>query len=106
MDFAGVEIRHIIWNVFLLKTKYIYNNIKVKFWEHIIPQVTQFNYLWSIVQNNGEKDISKPPHSNWVVKCTGVSDVLGYTKVPLTLKRKFYQTIVRLTMLYEKIIPL
>jgi len=74
--------------------------LEVKVGDHIIPQVTWFKYLGSIVQNDGEieADISHRIQTGWL-KWRSASDVLCDKKVPLKLKGKFYRTAVRPALL-------
>jgi len=92
------------------KTEYIECNfsgrrsrstLEVKVGDHIIPQVTRFKYLGSLVQNDGEieADVSHHIQDGWL-KWRRVSRVLCDKKVPLKLKGKFYRTTVRPTLLY------
>ena len=76
-------------------------SIEVKVGDHIIPQVTKFKYLGSIIQNNGEieGDVNHRIQAGWL-KWRKASGVLCDKKVPLKLKGKFYRTAVRPAMLY------
>jgi len=75
--------------------------LEVKVGDHIIPQVTLFKYLGSIVQNDGEIEA-------YVNHCTQAgplkwrraSGVLCDKKVPLKMKGKFYRTAVKPATLY------
>jgi len=73
----------------------------VKVGDHIIPQVTWFNYIGSILQNDGEieADVNHRIQAGWL-KWRRASGVLCDKKVPLKLKGKLYQTAVRPAMLY------
>jgi hypothetical protein len=72
----------------------------VKVGDHIIPQVTYFKYLGSIVQNDGEVgDVNHRIQARWL-KWRSSSGVLCDAKVPLKLKANFYWIAVRPTMLY------
>jgi len=75
--------------------------LKMKVGDHIIPQVTWFKYLGSIVQNDGEieADVSHRIQAGWL-KWRRASCVLCDKKVQLKLKRKFYRTAVRSSMLF------
>jgi hypothetical protein len=77
------------------------STLEVKVGDHIIPQVTQFKYLESIVQNDGEieADVSHRIQAGWL-KWRRASRVLCDKRVPLKLKGKFYRTAVRPAMLY------
>jgi len=77
------------------------STLEVKVGDHIIPQVTRFKYLGSIVQNDGEieADVNHRIQVGWL-KWRSALDVLCNKKVPLKLKGKFYRTIVRPAMLY------
>jgi len=77
------------------------STLEVKVGDHIIPQVTRFKYLGSIVQNDREieADVSHRIQAGWL-KWRRASGVLCDKKVPLKLKGKFYQTTVRPTLLY------
>jgi len=77
------------------------STLEVKAGDHIIPQVTRFKYLRSIVQNNREieADVSHRIQARWL-KWRRASGVLCDKKVPLKLKGKFYRTVVRPAMLY------
>jgi len=68
--------------------------MEVKVRDHIIPQVTRFKYLGSIVQNNGEieADVNHLIQVGWL-KWRRVSCVLSNKKVPLKLKGKFYRAV-------------
>jgi len=92
------------------KTKYMECNfskrrsgstLEVKVGYHIIPQVTQFKYIWSIVQNDEkiEANVNHRIQVEWL-KWRRASGVLCDKKVPLKLKGKFYRTTVRPAMLY------
>lgn len=74
----------------------------VKVWDHIISYVTQFQYPWSIVQNDEEikGDVINWTNVRWL-KWRKVFIILCDTKILLKLKRKFYQAIVRSMILYE-----
>ena len=75
--------------------------LEVKVGDYIIPQVTWFKYLGSIVQNDGEieADVNHRIQARWL-KWRRASGVLCDKKVPLKLKGKFYRAAVRLTLLY------
>ena len=77
------------------------STLEVKVGDHIIPQVTRFRYLGSIVQNDGEieADVHHRIQAGWL-KWRRASGVLCDKKVPLKLKGKFYRTAVRPAMLY------
>jgi len=62
------------------------STLEVKFGDHIIPQVTRFKYLGSIVQNDGEieADVSYRIQAGWL-KWRSASSVLCVKKVPLKL---------------------
>jgi len=77
------------------------STLEVKVGDHIIPQVTRFKYLGSIVQNDGEieADVSHRIQA-WWLKWRRASGVLCDKKVPLKLKGKFYRTAVRPAILY------
>ena len=66
------------------KTK---STLKVKVGDYIIPQITRFTYLGSIVQNDGEieADVNHRIQVGWL-KWKRVSSVLCDKKVPLKLK--------------------
>jgi len=76
------------------------STLEVKVGDHIIPQVTQFKYLGSLVQNDGEieADVSNRIQAGWL-KWRRASGVLCNKKVPLKLKGKFYLTAVRPALL-------
>jgi len=69
------------------------STLEVKVGDHIIPQVTRFNYIGSIVQNDGEieADVNHRIQAGWL-KWRRASGVLCDKKVPLKLKGKLYQT--------------
>jgi hypothetical protein len=70
----------------------------VRVGDHIIPQVTYFKYLGSIVQNDGEVgDVNHRIQARWL-KWRSSSGVLCDAKVPLKLKANFYWIA---TMLYR-----
>jgi len=77
------------------------STLEVKVGDHIIPQVTRFKYLRSIVQNDGgiEADVSHRIQVGWL-KWRRASDILCDKKVSLKLKGKFYRTTVRPAMWY------
>jgi len=77
------------------------STLEVKVGDHIIPQVTRFKYLGSLVQNDGEieADVSHRIQAGWL-KWKRASGVLCDKKVPLNLKGKFYRTTVRAALLY------
>ena len=77
------------------------STLEVKVGDHIIPQVTRFKYLGSVVQNDGEieADVNHRIQVGWL-KWRRASGVLCDKKVPLKLKGKFYRTAVRPAMLY------
>ncbi|KAH1262863.1 hypothetical protein GmHk_02G005393 [Glycine max] len=62
------------------------SNSEVKIGDHIIPQVTRFKYLGSVIQDDGEieGDVNHRIQAGWMIK----------------LKGKFYRTAVRPTILY------
>ena len=70
----------------------------MKIGDNIIPHITRFKYLGSIIQNDGEieGDIIHRIQAGWS-KWRNTSSVICDKKVPLKLKGKFYCT----TMLYE-----
>ena len=67
--------------------------MEVKVRDHVIPQVTWFKYLGSIVQNDGEieADVSHRIQVGWL-KWRRASGVLCDKKVPLKLKGKLCRT--------------
>jgi len=77
------------------------NDMEVKIGEHIIPQVSKFRYLGSILQRDGEidGDVTHRIQAGWT-KWRNASGVLCDRKIPLKLKGKFYRTAVRPAMLY------
>jgi hypothetical protein len=77
------------------------STLEVKVGDRIIPQVTRFKYLGSIVQNDGEieADVSHRIQAGWL-KWRRASGVLCYKNVPVKLKGKFYRTAVKSAMLY------
>jgi len=77
------------------------STLEVKVGDHIIPQVTRFEYLGSILQNDGEieADVSHRIQVGWL-KWRRASGVLCDKKLPLKLKGKFYRTTVRPALLY------
>ncbi|KAM7490942.1 hypothetical protein LguiA_033863 [Lonicera macranthoides] len=76
-------------------------NLEVKVGDNVIPQVTRFKYLGSIIQEDGEieGDVNHRIQAGWL-KWRKASGVLCDKKVPLKLKGKFYRTAVRPAMLY------
>ncbi|KAL5153826.1 LINE-1 retrotransposable element ORF2 protein [Glycine soja] len=77
------------------------SNSEVKVGDHIIPQVTRFKYLGSVIQDDGEieGDVNHRIQAGWM-KWRKASGVLCDAKVPIKLKGKFYRTAVRPTILY------
>ncbi|KAL5155233.1 LINE-1 retrotransposable element ORF2 protein [Glycine soja] len=77
------------------------SNSEVKIGDHIIPQVTRFKYLGSVIQDDGEieGDVNHRIQAGWM-KWRKASGVLCDAKVPIKLKGKFYRTAVRLAILY------
>ena len=77
------------------------STLEVKVEDHIIPEVTHFKYLGSIVQNDAqiEANVRHRIQSRWL-KWRRASCVLCDKKVPLKLKGNFYRTAVRPAMLY------
>ncbi|KAH1215226.1 NAD kinase 2, chloroplastic [Glycine max] len=77
------------------------SNSEVKIGDHIIPQVTRFKYLGSVIQDDGEieGDVNHRIQAGWM-KWRKASGVLCDAKVPIKLKGKFYRTAVRPTILY------
>ena len=76
--------------------------VDVKLGNHIVPQVTRFKYLGSIIQNNGEieGDASHRIQAGWL-KWRSATGVICDRKVPLKLKGKFYRSAIQPAMLYE-----
>lgn len=72
-------------------------NLEVKIRDHIIRHVTQFKYLGSLVQTDGEveRDVKHRIQTK-LLKWRRVSRVLCDMKVPITLKEYFYRTTIRL----------
>jgi aerobic-type carbon monoxide dehydrogenase small subunit (CoxS/CutS family) len=58
--------------------------------DHIIPQVTRFKYIGSIVQNNGEVEgcVTHQIQAAWL-KCSSVSCGLCDEIIPLKFKGNF-----------------
>jgi Reverse transcriptase (RNA-dependent DNA polymerase) len=77
------------------------SELVVKLGEDIIPQVTKFRYLGSIVQSDGEinEDITHRIQAGWL-KWRKASGVICDRKMPKKLKGKFYRTAIRPAMLY------
>ncbi|RZB49939.1 Protein YLS3 [Glycine soja] len=77
------------------------SNSEVKIGDHIIPQVTWFKYLGSVIQDDGEieGDVNHRIQAGWM-KWRKASGVLCDAKVPIKLKGKFYRTAVRPAILY------
>ncbi|RZB99271.1 CRS2-associated factor 2, chloroplastic [Glycine soja] len=77
------------------------SNSEVKIEDHIIPQVTRFKYLGSVIQDDGEieGDVNHRIQAGWM-KWRKASGVLCDAKVPIKLKGKFYRTAVRPAILY------
>ncbi|KAH1251469.1 hypothetical protein GmHk_05G014337 [Glycine max] len=69
------------------------SNSEVKIGDHIIPQVTRFKYLESVIQDDGEieGDVNHRIQAGWM-KWRKASGVLCDAKVPIKLKGKFYRT--------------
>ncbi|RZB42155.1 Ganglioside-induced differentiation-associated protein 2 [Glycine soja] len=77
------------------------SNSEVKIGDHIIPQVTRFKYLGSVIQDDGEieGDVNHRIQAGWM-KWRKASGVLCDAKVPIKLNGKFYRTAVRPAILY------
>ncbi|KAL5123966.1 Craniofacial development protein 2 [Glycine soja] len=77
------------------------SNSEVKIGDYIIPQVTRFKYLGSVIQDDGqiEGDVNHRIQAGWM-KWRKASGVLCDAKVPIKLKGKFYRTAVRPAILY------
>ncbi|KAH1257632.1 hypothetical protein GmHk_03G007566 [Glycine max] len=77
------------------------SNSEVKIGDHIIPQVTQFKYLGSVIHDDGEieGDVNHRIQAGWM-KWRKASGVLCDAKVPIKLKGKFYRTAIRPAILY------
>ncbi|KAH1216587.1 hypothetical protein HKD37_13G036043 [Glycine soja] len=77
------------------------SNSEVKIGDHIIPQVTRFKYLGSVIQDDGEieGDVNRRIQAGWM-KWRKASGVLCDAKVPIKLKGKFYRTAVIPAILY------
>ncbi|KAL5168862.1 DnaJ subfamily C member 7 [Glycine soja] len=77
------------------------SNSEVKIGGHIIPQVTRFKYLGSVIQDDGEieGDVNHRIQAGWM-KWRKASGVLCDAKVSIKLKGKFYRTAVRPAILY------
>ncbi|KAH1263123.1 putative serine/threonine-protein kinase abkB [Glycine max] len=77
------------------------SNSEVKIGDHIIPQVTRFKYLGSVIQDDGEidGDVNHRIQAGWM-KWRKASGVLCDAKVPIKLKEKFYRTAVKPAILY------
>ena len=77
------------------------NNLEVKIGEHIIPKVSSFRYLGSIIQSNGEidGDVTHRIQAGWM-KWRNASGVICDRKIPNKLKGKFYRTAIRPALLY------
>ncbi|KAL5138398.1 Craniofacial development protein 2 [Glycine soja] len=77
------------------------SNSEVKIGDHIIPQVTRFKYLGSVIQDDGEieGDVNHRIQAGWM-KWRKASGVLCDAKVPIKLKGKFYRTAIRPAILY------
>ena len=87
------------------KTEYMHCNfskrqgqgeMEVKLEGQVIPQVTKFRYLGSIIQQDVVSHRIQPGWYKWK-KATGV---ICDRKVPNKVKEKFYRTAIRPTMLY------
>jgi len=104
------SLRSVCFRLSRSKTEYMECNfsgrrsrstLEVKVGDHIIPQVTRFKYLGSLVQNDGEIEayVSHRIQAGWL-RWRRASGVLCDKKVPLKLKGKFYRTAVRPALLY------
>ena len=64
------------------------SNSEVKIGDHIIPQVTRFKYLGSVIQDDGEieGDVNHRIQAGWM-KWRKASGVLCDAKVPIKLRR-------------------
>jgi hypothetical protein len=69
------------------------SSLEVKVGDHIIPQVTWFKYLGSIVQIDREieGDVDHQIQAGWL-KWRRAPGVLSDTKAPIKLKGKFNRT--------------
>ena len=92
------------------KTEYMHCNfskrqgrseMEVKLGGQVIPQVTKFRYLGSIIQQDGEidNDVSHRIQAGWY-KWRKATGVICDRKVPNKVKGKFYRTAIRPAMLY------
>ncbi|KAH1257802.1 putative ribonuclease H protein [Glycine max] len=72
------------------------SNSEVKIGDHIIPQVTRFKYLGSVIQDDGEieGDVNHRIQAGWMKWRK------AFGGVPIKLKGKFYRTAVRPAILY------
>ncbi|RZB42710.1 26S proteasome regulatory subunit 6A-like [Glycine soja] len=77
------------------------SNSEVKIGDHIIPQVTRFKYLGSVIQDDGEieGDVNHRIQAGWM-KWRKASGMLCDAKVQIKLKEKFYRTAIRPAILY------
>jgi hypothetical protein len=73
----------------------------VKLDDQVVFKKDTFCYLGSMLQKNGDidEDVSHRIKVGWL-KWRQASGILCDPRVPLKLKRKFYRTVIRPTMLY------
>ena len=76
-------------------------DLDVKLGDQIIPQVTKFKYLGSIIRQDGEigDDVNHRIQAEWC-KWRKATGVLCDRKVPHKVKGKFYRTAIRPAILY------
>lgn len=73
------------------------SNLEAKVGDHIISNVTQFKYIGSLVQNDGEVErYVKHQIQTKLSKWRKAGRVLSDMKVPLTLKKYFYRKTIRI----------
>ena len=77
------------------------SDLYVKLGNQIIPQVTKFKYLGSVIRQDGEidDDVNHRIQTEWC-KWRKTTEVLCDRKVPHKVKGKFYRTAIRPTILY------
>lgn len=76
-------------------------NIKISIGSTVIPTVTQFKYLGSILSNDGkiDNDVTHRTTTGWL-KWRQLTGVMCDRKMPLKVKGHLYKTAIRPAVLY------